>query len=278
VSRYLFSVDLEDAFQDLRPPAASRVEILTLRLLDFLSRVDGKATFFVVGDVARRFPGLIGRILERGHEIGCHSDLHITLDRQDPRSLRKDLERNLEALRAAGAENIQGYRAPCFSLTEATRWAYPVLADLGFSYSSSVLPGRNPLFGWPGFGAEPRLVEGVLEMPVTLFPMPPVPMGGVYFRALPSPILFHGLRAQVRRGRPVLSYIHPYDIDTERQDAPHPGFSRWSPYNWLMHFNRRGTMARLEKAAALGFSFSSYGDHAREIRKSVEAGGRNGDA
>ncbi|HEX6041858.1 polysaccharide deacetylase family protein, partial [Longimicrobium sp.] len=246
-----------------------RVPALTGRLLDFLGRHGARATFFVVGDVARAHPELIRRIAGEGHEIGCHSDTHAALDRQTPAAFRDDLARNLEALRAAGVDGVRGYRAPYFSLTADTAWAYGVLAELGFTYSSSVLPSRSPLHGWPGFGRTPRAVDGVLEMPVTLLPaplppLPPVPNGGgVYFRVLPWPLLRRSLRADARAGRPVLGYLHPYDVDTAPQPFAHPGFARWSPGNWLMHANRGAVLERLERVARMGFAFQPYGDHAR---------------
>jgi polysaccharide deacetylase family protein (PEP-CTERM system associated) len=250
---------------------------MTARYCDFLRRHDARATFFVVGELARSDPDLIRRIVGEGHEIGCHSDRHVTLDRQDPASFRDDLSRNLEALHAAGARDVRGYRAPCFSLTEATRWAYPILAEFGFLYSSSVLPARNPLFGWPDFGRDSRIVDGVLEMPVTLLPcrLLPLPIGGVYFRALPSTLLRQALRGRQRRGEAVLSYLHPYDLDTEQERFAHPGFSRWSPYNWLMYANRRRVLDRLDMVARLGFRFVSYGEHAREVRATLEFDGND---
>jgi polysaccharide deacetylase family protein (PEP-CTERM system associated) len=262
---FLFSVDVEDAGD--RTPLADLIE----RYLDFLRIRKAKATFFIVGEVARRHRDLIGSIAREGHEIGCHSDAHVPLDRQDRGTFRDDLRRNLEALATAGVERPRGYRAPCFSLTERTRWAYPILAEQGFTYSSSVLPARNPLYGWPGFGEAPRMMEGVLEMPISLLSaMLPVPAGGVYFRTMPMPLLRRALARRQRRGEPVLTYFHPYDIDGARSDRPHPGHSRWSPYNWLLQANRGRTMARLEAIGRLGFDYRTYGEQADELRREID--------
>jgi polysaccharide deacetylase family protein (PEP-CTERM system associated) len=271
---YLFSVDVEDPRLDLpdgeRLPA--RVPALVGAYLDFLSRHGGKGSFFFVGEVARRHPGLVARIAAEGHEIGCHSDSHVPLDRLGQARFRDDVSRNLDALRAAGAGEIIGYRAPCFSLTAETGWAYEVLAELGFTYSSSVLPARSPLYGDPHFGTAPRLIEGIVELPVTLLPfrLLPVPVGGLYFRVLPRPILRRALAALHRRGEAVASYHHPYDLDTE-QRFTHAGFRRWGPFDLLMRANRGAVLPRLEMAASLGFSFAGYGPYAKRVGEALRS-------
>ncbi|HYW17050.1 MAG TPA: polysaccharide deacetylase family protein [Allosphingosinicella sp.] len=276
---YLFSVDVEDPRLDLPdgerlPP---RVPALVASYLDFLRRHGGTGTFFFVGEVARRHPELVARIVAEGHEIGCHSDAHIPLDRLGSARFRDDVLRNLDSLRSAGAGEVAGYRAPCFSLTAQTGWAYAILAELGFAYSSSVLPARSPLYGNPEFGTGPRLIEGVVELPVTLTPfrMLPVPVGGLYFRVLPKPVLRRALAARLRRGEAVASYHHPYDIDTE-QSFTHSGFRRWSPFDLLMRANRGAVLPRLEMAASMGFHFAGYRDHARRVGEELQSQARRG--
>ena len=279
-SPFLFSVDVEDPRLDLpdghRLPA--RVPAMIETYLEFLRRHDGKGTFFFVGEVARRHPEVVARIAAEGHELGCHSDKHVPLDRLDRASFRDDLLRNLDALREAGSTGSLGFRAPCFSMTAGTRWAYEVLAELGFAYSSSVLPARSPLYGDPGFGTGPRLIEGIVELPVTLLPfrLLPVPIGGLYFRVLPRPILRRALAARRRRGEAVASYHHPYDIDTE-QSFTHAGFRRWGAFDLMMRANRGAVLPRLEMAASLGFSFAAYGPHAGRVGKELRGeGGADG--
>jgi polysaccharide deacetylase family protein (PEP-CTERM system associated) len=272
-ARYLFSVDVEDPRLDLPggdslPP---RVPETIRTYLEFLARHESKGTFFVVGEVARRHPETVRAIAAAGHELACHSDAHIPLDRQDQARFRDDLLRNLDALRAAGADEIRGYRSPCFSLTAKTQWAYQVLAELGFTYSSSVLPARNPLYGWSGFGPAPRLIDGIVELPVTLLPLRrlPLPIGGVYFRVMPRPLLRWALGRRSRGGEPVIGYHHPYDIDTE-QGFTHAGFRRWGLYDILLRANRGAVLPRLEMARRMGFSFLPYGPHAAGLRGALE--------
>jgi peptidoglycan/xylan/chitin deacetylase (PgdA/CDA1 family) len=270
---FLFSVDVEDPRLDLpdgeRLPA--RVPALIDAYLDFLRRHESKGSFFFVGEVARRHPETVARIASEGHELGCHSDTHVPLDRLGQARFRDDLLHNLDALRSAGAGKIGGYRAPCFSMIPETGWAYEILAELGFTYSSSVLPARSPLYGWPGFGTGPRLIENVVELPVTLLPfrLLPVPVGGLYFRVLPWPILRRALCR--RRGDAVASYHHPYDIDTE-QSFTHAGFRRWGAFDLLMRANRAAVLPRLEMARSLGFSFATYGSYAERIGEKLQSG------
>lgn len=270
---YLFSLDVEDPRLALPGGEAmpARVPAMVDAYLEFLARDGSRGTFFIVGEVARRHPEVVAGIAAAGHEIGCHSDAHIPLDRQDKDGFREDLQRNLDALAAAGAGEVTGYRSPCFSLTSETRWAYDVLAGLGFRYSSSVLPARSPLHGWPGFGPDPRIVKGVVELPVSLLPLRllPVPIGGVYFRVLPRPLLRWALGRRRKLGEAVLSYHHPYDIDS-KQVYTHAEFRRLSPYDLLMRANRGAVLPRLEMARSMGFAIAPYGPYAARVRETLE--------
>jgi polysaccharide deacetylase family protein (PEP-CTERM system associated) len=270
MTTYLFSVDVEDARlmipdgERYRP----RVEPMTRRYLDWLDRHGFRATFFTVGDVARRHPELVREIAQRGHEIGCHSDRHVPLDQQSPDEFRADVTACLEALARCDAGAVTGYRAPTFSLTEKTAWAYDILASLGIRYSSSVLPAPNPLYGWPEFGAETRrMAGGVLEIPMTLARVGPlrVPVGGgVYFRALPFPLIARA----ISRGAPgdaVTGYFHPYDIDEDQERYVHAGIHGNRFYHWLMFFNRRSVFSRLDKLIAKGHRVETYASYAARV-------------
>jgi len=262
---YLFSVDLEDVRLSLpdgekyRP----RVEPNTLRYLDWLDTHGFHATFFTVGEVARRYPDLVREIARRGHEVACHSNLHVTLDKQSPEEFRADVSAALEALAACGADHVVGYRAPTFSLTAKTAWAYDVLRDLGFTYSSSVLPAPNPLFGWPEFGSQARRVDaGLLEIPMTLTRVGPmrVPVGGgVYFRILPLPLIAW---AMSRTSEAVTGYFHPYDIDTEQEKFMHADLHGNRLFHHLMYMNRGGVFAKLDKLVARGHRVETYAAYA----------------
>ena len=263
---FLFSVDLEDIRQLV--PAGDqlrdRVEATSEEILAFLERHDARCTFFTTGDVARRYPALVARIAAAGHEIGCHSDLHVPLDRQDAAGLRDELALCLDTYAAAGVDRVCGYRAPIASLTRETRWAYEVLRDMGFRYSASVLAARNPLYGWPDFGRDlPTRIDGMWELPVSLVRLPGarIPFaGGVYFRILPFPLIRYCFRRRLATGQPVLGYLHPYDVDREQERFMYPEIGESRIYNRLMHHGREKVIPRLEKLMALGAHIMTFRD------------------
>lgn len=249
---YLFSIDLEDIryliAEGERYPG--RVEAMTDRYLEFLDQNGMKATFFVVGQVAKHHPGLIRRIAAAGHEIGTHTNRHVPLDKQDRRTFKDDLCESIGHILSAGASEVVGFRAPVFSLTRETQWAYEVLRELGFIYSSSVLPAKNPLYGWPEFGGAIQKINGIWELPMSLIPFKPLGIpfaGGVYFRILPDFVILRIFRHYQSKNRPVLGYFHPYDIDHEQGRFMHPGINNSRLYNRLMYLRRKSLLPRMQK-------------------------------
>jgi polysaccharide deacetylase family protein (PEP-CTERM system associated) len=270
---FLFSVDLEDV-RTMVPDGqryAERVPALVERYLGLLERRRMRCTFFTVGDVARRYPALVREVAAAGHEVACHGSHHIPLDRLDRASFSADLERNLEDLARAGCGEVRGFRAPVHSLTGRTGWAWEVMAELGLRYSSSVLPARHPLYGWPGFSRTPTLTaSGVWEVPLTLARVPglDVPFaGGVYLRALPFPIVKALFRRELRSGRPVIGYVHPFDIDTEQERFVHPELGGRRLYHHLMYWNRRGLLGRIERLAGLGAPVVPYAEYVARLER-----------
>ncbi len=266
---FLFSIDLEDVRSAVPGGARfrERVPANVERWLAFLAAHDARCTFFTVGDVARRYPALVREIDACGHELACHSSDHTTLDRHDRASFREDCLRNRDDLDAAGARDVVGYRAPTLSLTEDRAWAFEVLSEQGFRYSSSVLPARNPLFGWSGFGGECRAIEGVWEIPVTLSTLPflRVPFAaGVYFRALPFALVRRQFERALAASTPVVGYFHPYDIDTEQERFMHAGIGESRFYNWLMYRNRGRVLPRLDALLAAGARIETYAEFVAE--------------
>ncbi len=252
MSSLLLSVDLEDVRDWVEDGYRYReaVEENTALYLSHFRQWGVKATFFVVGEVARRYPRLICDIVDAGHELACHGDVHLQLDKLTPREFRADMERNRDALEDAGGRGVVGFPAPTFSLTKTTAWAHEILADLGFTYSSSVLPAANPLYGWPEFGRAARRVAGGLwELPVTLYRLPflSVPMaGGVYFRVLPFILSRWGIGQSIAQGEAVVTYFHPYDIDIKQERFMHPDLGGKRHLNLLMYIGRAKLLQRLE--------------------------------
>jgi polysaccharide deacetylase family protein (PEP-CTERM system associated) len=265
VKTFLFSVDFEEFYAAERQETFRRTPLpeLAERLLEFLRRAGMRCTFFVVGEIAERFPEAVRAIAAEGHELACHTHTHRPLNEHTPASLREDLLRNLTAVRACAKGPVTGFRAPILSLTRETAWAHEVLAELGFKYSSSVLPARNPLHGWQEFGPAPRAVHGVMEVPVTLARVGPLraPVGaGTYFRCLPMPLVRRAFEGCTRRGDPVVGYFHPYDIDAAQERVMSRGVNGSRIMNSLLYVNRARTLERLESLIAGGFKIIPYSD------------------
>lgn len=266
---YLFSIDLEDvrhmmADGDLFRP---RVEQNTEVYLDFLRRHGAQCTFFTVGDVLRAYPDMVMRIAAEGHEIACHTNCHGYLENLGPHGFRRDIEKWLSEAERLGLPQPKGFRAPAFSLAEHCAWAYPILKELGFSYSSSVLPARNPLYGWPGFGQRHRMVDGILEIPMSLATLGPLQVpfgGGVYFRVLPWFIVRFFFQREKGKGNPVLGYFHPYDVDTVQERFMHPAIKGNRLMNALMYMGRDRVIPRLERVVSFGMPIARYDSFAEQ--------------
>jgi polysaccharide deacetylase family protein (PEP-CTERM system associated) len=246
---FLFSIDLEDV-RDFIPDGKKYkdgVPSNTIKYLDWLDKINAKATFFIVGKTAREYPDLVREIIKKGHEPACHTDTHIHLTRQTEAEFKKDCESFLNTMANLGANTVRGFRAPTFSMVEQSKWAYKVLHDFGFRYSSSVLPSGNPIFGWPEFSGK-GFYDGIYELPMNIGSWPfKVPFGGgVYFRFFPVFILRQLFKTTFQNNTPVLSYMHPYDVDTGQEHFMHPHINDSKALNWLMYLNRREVLERME--------------------------------
>ncbi|MCL4793999.1 MAG: DUF3473 domain-containing protein [Bryobacteraceae bacterium] len=241
------SVDVEDYFHPTEvaaprerwPDYPSRVEEATGRTLDLLAERSVKCTFFILGWVAERHPGLIRRIAEAGHEIGCHSYWHrlvydLTLD-----EFRADTQQACEAIEAACGIRPRMYRAPSYSITKASWWALDVLAELGFTHDSSVYPILHDRYGVPGFSRHAVEVAtgsgALMEAPVATVRLPggqvaPIGGGG-YLRLLPYRYTAAGLR-RVNYGESAAAclYFHPWEIDRGQPRLAKGLIARWRTY------------------------------------------------
>ncbi len=240
----------------------SRVERGTTRILDLLDELHVQATFFVLGWVAERFPGLVRRIRERGHELACHSYWHRLVYQLSRDDFREDTLRAKQAIEDASGDAVLGYRAPSFSITQRSTWALEVLAQLGFIYDSSIYPVHHDTYGYPGAHRGPFRVDTnlgpIVEFPIATFrpaagPVLPV-AGGGYLRILPRWYTRAGVRRAWSEGLPVVSYIHSWELDPEQPRIPAPLQSRVRHYT-----NLRTTEWRLRELLALGH-FTSFRD------------------
>jgi polysaccharide deacetylase family protein (PEP-CTERM system associated) len=201
----------------------STLEANTDRLLRLLKRTGVTATFFVVGWCAERYPDVIRRIAEAGHEIGCHSYRHLKVSRMTPESFRDDVRRAVEIIVDACGVRPRGYRAPSWSIDESASWAFEVLADLRFEYDSSIFPIKHDLYGMPN---GPRslfrmsLGDGryLYELPASTYRLfgQNFPVGGGgYLRHSPYWYTRWVARRMNRSGQPLMVYLHPWELDPE---------------------------------------------------------------
>ncbi len=204
----------------------SRIEPSTHRLLDLLDSNHTKATFFVLGWVARRYPRLVREIHQRGHEIGCHSLNHQLVHRMSPNQFHESTATAKDLIESVIQEPIFGYRAPCFSITPGCEWAFDTLAQLGFSYDSSVHPVNHPTYGNPKAprSAYPVAHGQLMEFPIATWRVAGRNLsvgGGAYLRLLPFQYIQRGLEAWEKDMQsPAMLYLHPWEIDPYQPHIP----------------------------------------------------------
>ena len=207
-----------------------RVEGNTDAVLDLFAEVKVKATFFTLGWVAERYPALMRRIAEAGHEVASHGYDHARVFTFTPDQFRADLRKVRAILEDASGQAVTGYRAPSFSIDARTPWAHPILAEEDYAYSSSVAPIRHDHYGWPDsprFAWKPVAGSPLVELPVTTARWGGRTLaagGGGFFRLLPYAFSRWAIR-QVNKeaGRPAIIYFHPWEIDPDQprvQGAP----------------------------------------------------------
>ncbi|MFA6607663.1 MAG: XrtA system polysaccharide deacetylase, partial [Sphingomonas sp.] len=229
--RHVLSVDVEDwfqvgAFEAVIDKAdwdslAPRVERNTDAVLALFAESGVKATFFTLGWVAARYPKLIRRIVEAGHELASHGWEHDRVFTMDAATFRADLARTRQALEDAGGVAVTGYRAPSFSIDARTPWAHRVLAEEGYAYSSSVAPLRHDHYGWPEaprYAFRPLADCDLVEVPVTVaqFGARRMATGGGFFRLLPAALTDVAVRQVAADGQPAIFYFHPWEIDPDQ--------------------------------------------------------------
>lgn len=241
---HALTVDLEDwgvAVMGPDRPVTDRVVRNTHVVLDLLASHGIRATFFVLGRVAEAFPSLIRTVHAEGHEIASHGYGHESLGRLTPQLFREDVSRSAAVLADVVGERPVGYRAPAFSIVDSTRWAGPIMAELGFRYSSSIFPFRGSRYGIadepPGIHRwrECDLIEVPPATVVALGRRWPV-AGGGYFRLLPGAVVRAAVRRAQRERRSFVAYLHPYELDPpEMVDLRAAG--------WHIPWKRRVTQA-----------------------------------
>jgi polysaccharide deacetylase family protein (PEP-CTERM system associated) len=266
------SVDVEDYFQVSAFDAVvsrgswdrfeSRVERNTDRLLQVFADSGVKATFFVLGWIAERHRDLVARIAGAGHEVASHGFGHRLIYDQAREDFREDVRRAKQVLEDAAGREVEGYRAPSFSVTRESLWALDVLLDEGYRYDASIFPVHHDRYGIPD---APREIHRLERAGGPLVEVPPstvhllgtnLPVaGGGYFRLLPFWWTRWGI-ARVNRveRRPVIFYLHPWEVDPQQPRLQASALSRFRHYR-----NLHKTEPRL-RALCREFRFTTVRD------------------
>lgn len=246
------TIDVEDYFhvaalapsihRDSWGSRESRVVRNTRKLLDIFGQFDVRATFFVLGWVAERYPRLIKDIAAAGHEVACHGYSHSLVYEQTPEVFHEETRRSKHLLEDITGSAVIGYRAASYSIIRETLWALDILAELGFAYDSSIFPVHHDRYGIPDAPRIPhRLLtpnrKDIVEWPLStakLFGYSLPVAGGGYFRLLPYWLTRWGL-ASINRNeqRPFIFYLHPWEIDPEQPRVPASLLSRFRHYTNL---------------------------------------------
>ena len=224
------TVDVEDYFQvsafdrhiarDTWDAQPCRVERNIDVIMSMFADRGVKATFFTLGWIAERYPGIVHRIVAEGHELASHGYSHLRASDQSREEFRNDVVRAKGMLEDIGGVAVRGYRAPSFSIGAGNLWALETLRDAGHRYSSSVYPIRHDHYGMPDaprFAFQPDRVEGLLEVPVTTVEIGSHKLpagGGGYFRLLPYRLSHWCIRRVNERDQQAcIFYFHPWEID-----------------------------------------------------------------
>lgn len=255
------------------------VEPLSDRILGLLDEYGVKGTFFVLGWVAKRYPGLVKRIADAGHEIGSHSYEHREVYDHTPGSFREDLKRSIGVLEETSGQRVLGFRAPSFSLTKGCEWAWDAMLDLGLRYDASVFPVARAHGGYALPGSDRvqmttptgRTIEA---LPMSVMRLPLVNKriafsGGGYFRVLPWWLVKHGFAQHDHAGRPAVLYLHPWDFAPGGPALPMRRFQKFKCYH-----NRGQTKSRLRellKRYRFGTCASVMGMEATSTTRSLAA-------
>lgn len=247
------SVDVEDWFQvgafenTIRRAdwdrLEHRVEANTDAVLALFAESGVKATFFTLGWVAKRYPALIRRIAQAGHEVASHGWDHKRVFTLSAEAFRDDIDAAKKALEDAAGMEVTGYRAPSFSIDKRTPWAHAVLAEQGYAYSSSVAPIGHDHYGWrdaPRTAFRPVQGAELIELPITIanFMGREVTTGGGFFRLLPGKVTDDAMRAANGEAQPGIFYFHPWEIDPSQ-----PRVTNAPLKSRLRHYARLGAMA-----------------------------------
>ncbi len=272
-----FTIDVEDYYQvsafedridrDHWVTYPSRVVSNTLRLLDLLDEHSTRATLFVLGWTAAKYPRLVEEMHNRGHELGSHSYWHRLVYHQTPDEFRSDLRDSIKAIEDAAGVTVNCYRAPSFSITKRSQWALDILVEEGISVDSSIYPIYHDRYGMPDSepGIHSRLTQSgqLVEFPPAVLKtrVGNVPVsGGGYFRLYPQRFTASCIRRVNGTGQPFMFYVHPWEVDPSQPKVA----SNSRLKTWRHRVNLKSTYSKLDSLLAR-FTFGTMSDALRDF-------------
>jgi polysaccharide deacetylase family protein (PEP-CTERM system associated) len=255
----VFTVDVEEWFHILdvpsTPPLAewaalpSRVEKSFRSMLDAFAERQVRTTLFFLAWVAERYPHLVREAVAGGHEIASHGYAHRLVYEQDRATFLADITKAKSIIEQASGKAVLGYRAPGFSVTQATPWFFDAVAEAGYRYDSSVFPGERGHGGLPGAKAVPHIITtahgDLVEFPMalsSLFGKPMFFFGGGYLRFFPYSLMLAKAKDVLKEDRPVVFYLHPREVD-----PGHPRLAMSAKRRFMTYHNLRSTMPKMRR-------------------------------
>lgn len=248
----ILTYDIEEWYAYLGKGREAEYDRYLDAILDKLDERKFRGTFFCVGEMGRLFPEVIRKIQVRGHEIGCHSNIHTWLNKMTVEECREDTRRAVDSLEQCIGEKVVSYRAPAFSIGESNKWAFEILAENGIERDASVFPAARDFGGFPRFGQKvPSLIEYngicIKEYPICtarLVGKEVAYSGGGYFRFFP---LFY-IKREIRKAPYSMCYFHIGDLLPETSGVP-------SRKSYEEYFKEPGTL----KARYLRYFKTNFG-------------------
>jgi len=213
----------------------SRVMRNTERILKLLEKLETKATFFILGILAEKFPALVQEINDAGHEVASHGYHHLEIGKHTKESFREDLIKSMDVLQSITGKPVLGYRAPGFSIMRETLWAIDILVEQKIQYDCSIFPIHHPRYGIPaaprvGYRIRPQLIE-LPPSTVRIFGENFAVAGGAYLRFLPYRFLRNAVHGLNKQGIAANSYLHVWEIDPEQPKLKLP-LNRYLMHYW----------------------------------------------
>jgi len=245
-----FTIDLEDPSERYAPDG--RYVAMTRRILDLCEEMDRKATFFTIGRVAEAAPQLIRDIAARGHEIAYHSHNHVSLTKEEPGRFRRESLADKDRLEQLSGQSVIGFRAPRFSLTPQSLWTLDILGELGFAYSSSIMPTDVSLFGFSDAPQAPFIwPNGMIEFPLPVAPIGKYRLpylGGIYLYTMPFRIV-QAFLMRAKSDEVLWTYTHPYDFDVDEKFGRMPNTPLW--VSLILKMARRSAPGKIRRILSL---------------------------